>query len=174
MNNFINDNILTSCKRRIRRSSGRGRWAGRSNVRIYAELKIMANCELLILFLVLLVLVYRLNIEVVKEYASIYHQRREMMCQLAVLGQYRQRRVARKPARPRRFWVRPGRTTAWWDNFVAGVVVNEEWKENFRMCKNNFLNLCSELRPYIQPEETVMRAPIDVERQVAMTLLSIR
>ena len=66
--------------------------------------------------------------------------------------------------------MRPGRTTAWWDNFLAGVVVEEEWKEKFRMCKANFMNLCSELREYIQLEETVMRAPVDVERQVAMTL----
>ena len=69
--------------------------------------------------------------------------------------------------------MRPSRTTAWWDNFVAGVVVNEEWKVYFRMCKNNFLNLCSVLRPLIQPEETVMRAPIDVERLVAMTLYCV-
>ena len=75
-----------------------------------------------------------------------------------------------KARRPRRFWFRPGRTTSWWDNFVAGVVVEEEWKENFRMCKSNVLNLCSELREYIQREETIMCAPIDVERQVAMTL----
>ena len=36
--------------------------------------------------------------------------------------------------------------------------------------KKNFSILCSELREYIQREETIMRAPIDVERQVAMTL----
>lgn len=31
------------------------------------------------------------------------------------------------------FWVRPGRTSKWWDNFLAGDVVDEEWKLNFRM-----------------------------------------
>ena len=25
----------------------------------------------------------------------------------------------RKQPRPRRFWIRPGRTSAWWDNFVS-------------------------------------------------------
>ena len=35
--------------------------------------------------------------------------------------------------RDRRFWIRPGRTSAWWDNFVSQTVVPEEWKENFRM-----------------------------------------
>ena len=33
---------------------------------------------------------------------------------------------------PRRFRTSPGRTTAWWVYFVAGVVVEEEWKENLQ------------------------------------------
>lgn len=66
--------------------------------------------------------------------------------------------------------MRPGRTAAWWDNFVTGVVVEEEWKENFRMSKTNFLNLCSELREHIQRRETIMRRPVDVQQQVAITL----
>ena len=36
-------------------------------------------------------------------------------------------------ARARRFWVQPGRASAWWGNFVSQTVVPEEWKENFRM-----------------------------------------
>ena len=75
-----------------------------------------------------------------------------------------------KARQPRRFLTRPGRTTAWWDHFVAGVVVEEEWKENSRTSKTSFLHLCGKLRGCIQREETVMRASIDVERQVAMTL----
>ena len=38
-----------------------------------------------------------------------------------------------QPYKQRRFWTRPGRTSAWWDNFVNEVIVAEEWKENFRM-----------------------------------------
>ena len=30
--------------------------------------------------------------------------------------------------RPRRFWIRTGRTNAWWKNFVNEVVLPEEWK----------------------------------------------
>ena len=36
----------------------------------------------------------------------------------------------------RRFWTRPGRTSAWWDNFINGTMIEEEWKENFRMSKS--------------------------------------
>ena len=31
----------------------------------------------------------------------------------------------------RRFWMRPGRTSAWWDNFINGTMIEEEWRENF-------------------------------------------
>lgn len=47
-------------------------------------------------------------------------------------------------------WVRPGRTDAWWNNFMNDVVVAKEWKENFRMGKNNFFKLCDELRPFLE------------------------
>ena len=47
----------------------------------------------------------------------------------------------------RRFWVRPGRTQLWWRNFLYDVVVDEEWKENFRMTKRTFMELCDELGP---------------------------
>ena len=32
-----------------------------------------------------------------------------------------------QPYKQRRFWTRPGRTSAWWDNFVHEDVVAEEW-----------------------------------------------
>ena len=75
-----------------------------------------------------------------------------------------------KRRRRRRYWVRPGRTRAWWDNFIAEVVVPEEWKENFRMSKVNFIKFCDELRPHIQKLTTNMRSPVDVDTQVALTL----
>ena len=43
------------------------------------------------------------------------------------IGRQRQlKRLGREP-RPRRFWVRPGRTSAGWDNFVNQMVIEEEW-----------------------------------------------
>ena len=38
------------------------------------------------------------------------------------------------------------------------------------MRHGNFLKLCDELRPFIKRQTTVMRAPVEVERQVALTL----
>ena len=80
------------------------------------------------------------------------------------------KRRGRRERRRREFWVRPGRTSAWRDNFVNGIVVDEEWKENFRMSRRTFLKLCEELEPYIEKQQTVMRAPVDVQKQVALTL----
>ena len=54
-------------------------------------------------------------------------------------------RARNRLCRPRRFWIRPGRTSAWWENFVNEVVLPEEWKENFRMSRTSLLKL-SELR----------------------------
>ena len=47
-------------------------------------------------------------------------------------------------ARARRFWIRPGHTNEWLDNFVSQTVVPEEWKENFRMSRPSLLKLSEE------------------------------
>ena len=53
---------------------------------------------------------------------------------------------------------------------MDNVIVPEEWKENFRMRKENFLKLCAELRPFIEKQVTNMREPVEVEKQVAAML----
>ena len=53
-----------------------------------------------------------------------------------------------------RYWIRPGRSSLWWDNFANGRVVQEEWIENFRMTKESFIILCQELGPYIRKRAT--------------------
>ena len=49
--------------------------------------------------------------------------------------------------RKRRFWVKPGRTAVWWQNFLDNIVIPEEWGENFLMSKDNFYKLCEESCP---------------------------
>ena len=51
-----------------------------------------------------------------------------------------------------------------------GTMIEEEWRENFRMSKTSLLKLAEELRPYIEGKETIMRSPVDVVKQVALTL----
>ena len=50
-----------------------------------------------------------------------------------------------KHRKPRRFWQRPGRTSAWWKNFLDEKVVAEEWYENFRLLAFT-CTLCSTLQ----------------------------
>ena len=93
------------------------------------------------------------------------------MIQIVQYSAYRGRpRCCRGRVSKRRFWIRPWRTRTWWDNFVADIVVPEEWRENFRMSKTSFSKICEELRPYIERQSTNMRSPVEVERQVAVTL----
>ena len=72
--------------------------------------------------------------------------------------------------RKRRLWIRPGRTSAWWNGFVSEIVLPEEWSEYFRMSRVSMMRLAEELRPYIEGKDTKMRTSIDVLKQVVMTL----
>lgn len=42
--------------------------------------------------------------------------------------------------------------------------------ENFRMSRDSFLSLCRQLEPHIELRRTRMREPVEVDRQVALTL----
>lgn len=53
---------------------------------------------------------------------------------------------------------------------MNGTVLEEEWKENFRLSRATFFKLTDMLRPYIEHQVTHMRRPIPVEAQVAITL----
>ncbi|XP_046862569.1 protein ALP1-like [Xenia sp. Carnegie-2017] len=76
----------------------------------------------------------------------------------------------KRKGRRRRFWVRPRRSSEWWTNFMNGFVVEEEWRENFRMSKMAFTKLCNLLQPFLEKKVTNMRVPISVEKQLAITL----
>ncbi|XP_060780301.1 putative nuclease HARBI1 [Neoarius graeffei] len=76
----------------------------------------------------------------------------------------------RKPYMERRFWVRPGRSSAWWDNFVDQVVVAEEWRENFRMSRSALIHLSERLCLQLEGTTTRMRWPVDLLTKVACTL----
>ena len=49
-------------------------------------------------------------------------------------------------------------------------MVEAEWKENFRMSRVGCFNLASLLHPHVESQVTVMREPVSVETQLAVTL----
>ena len=118
-----------------------------------------------------LIAAYQLNFMLLDLSNAIYYRRKlKLSSILALSKQICRARLARPRAPAKRFWTRPGRTSAWWDNFSSQNVVPEEWKENFRMSRDTFLILCEELRPFIEKRATNMRLPVDVERRVASSL----
>ena len=119
-----------------------------------------------------LIAAYQLNFMLLDLNNAIYYGRKRKLSSILALSKQICRARLAKPRAPakRRFWTRPGRTSAWWDNFASQNVVPEEWKENFRMSRDTFLILCEELRPFIEKQDTNMRLPVDVERQVASSL----
>ena len=76
----------------------------------------------------------------------------------------------KKSSGRRRFWVKPGRSSQWGDNFVNDLVTEEDWKQNFRMSKECLYQLCHEVGPYIVKQDTKMRKALADDEQVAVTL----
>ena len=80
------------------------------------------------------------------------------------------KRTNRQHHRNRRLWIRPGRSNEWWSNFLAQKVIDEEWKENFRLSRENFYRLCHELQPFLVKKWSKFRKRSSVETQLAVTL----
>ena len=98
-----------------------------------------------------------LNIALIQHAVGLYAARRNKLCDLLGNSALHMRRT--KGKRQRRFWIRPGRTSLWWENFKNDVVVTEEWQENFRMSKLTFAKLCDELKPHLTKTETTRGNP---------------
>ena len=101
-------------------------------------------------FIANLLAVYQLNIfiNLLMELSSYSSERWICMDYVSLLNRLvmrRQRKYRRQP-RARRFWIKPGRSQAWWDSFANNVVPPEEWKENFRMSRATFYSLYETLR----------------------------
>ena len=101
-------------------------------------------------------------------YIAKHKSRKEQLLQLLAHGTTRHKRLRKR--KQREYWVAPGRTSAWWDNFLSGAVVEAEWKNNFRMTRRSFSKLCEHLGPIIEKQSTPMRSSVDVNKQVALTL----
>lgn len=76
----------------------------------------------------------------------------------------------KRKSKARQFWIRPGRTNSWWLAFQQNKVIPSEWCENFRMSKDSFNILCSELQDFIKKRNTRWRKSVSVKEQVALTL----
>ena len=71
---------------------------------------------------------------------------------------------------PRTEWVRPIRSSEWWEQIVLSAYDHHDWIENFRVTQAMFKYLCDQLRLLISKQDTRMRPSITTERRVAITL----
>ena len=66
-----------------------------------------------------------------------YHARRRCCVGILLMSENQVNRCSSicksKTSKQRKHWIKPGRTSLWWDNFVNNTVVLDEWRENFRM-----------------------------------------
>ena len=71
--------------------------------------------------------------------------------------------------------IKAGRSNAWWEKFQGDKVSASEWKDNFRMTKQSFYELCEIAHHYLVKKKTTrFRAPVSVDTQGAMFLWTPR
>ena len=63
------------------------------------------------------------NTALISLHADYIRRRINLMGSTALLDSRKPVKQLRQKQRPRRFWVRPGRSRAWWDNFRAEIVI---------------------------------------------------
>ena len=118
----------------------------------------------LLVLLSCLIVLQQVNLAMMNKYRALYHHRQLLVLQI-IDSSWRKR--PKKGRKRRRFWFRPGRTSAWWDNVLNDSMLEEERREIFRMFCMSYFELSNMLRPYIECQTTHMHSP---ETQVAVTL----
>lgn len=69
----------------------------------------------------------------------------------------------------RRLWVKD-RSRNWWDRYRHPDCPESEFRQAFRMGKETFNMICSELKSAVEKEDTMLRAAIPVDQRVAVCI----
>ena len=116
---------------------------GKEQVKIINTTKKMEDFKntigLLAVSLASLTAILKLNMAIISFTKLTYRRRRNLLLNMI---KRKQRRgvlngqtflLATKNSRSwRSMWERPGRSKIWWNNFLNGIVVANEWRENFK------------------------------------------
>ena len=131
-----------------------------SQVCILCARKMKKAVAVLVSLLASLMSAYQLNCLLLFLNPSVYHRIVKQVSQTITFSRqnFSSKGKVCEKRRQGRYWVRQGRTRVWWDNFVNEVVVPEEWKENFRMCRGWATSTHSEANYKIN-----VRLPVEVE-----------
>jgi hypothetical protein len=71
-----------------------------------------------------------------------------------------------------KWYVKP-RSTCWFDEYLINIYTPDMFYDILRMRRRTFDRLVSDLRPYIQGQQTHWRQPIAVEKKVVVTLFKL-
>ena len=87
----------------------------------------------------------------------------------------RHRRLRRLNRKPRSIWFHPGRSDIWWVNMINHISLTSEWKKNFRLTFEQFMQLVEKLRPYLSPDpDSPNYRALEVEKKVAIALYYLK
>jgi len=93
----------------------------------------------------------------------------------ALFKSLKQKHLCRSLRKRKSMWVKKGRTDKWWENMISGLSSTDSWKKNFRMPKEEFLNLCDLLRPFVSPSPASPNyRKLSLEKKVALTLYYLK
>ncbi|XP_064482741.1 uncharacterized protein LOC135395483 [Ornithodoros turicata] len=76
------------------------------------------------------------------------------------------------PHKKRVIWTKQ-LNTDWWDSIVCHIFDAAQWRENFRMTRENFCQLVAAVMPFMSPESNYVRPPIPVDKRVAIAVYKI-
>ena len=74
-----------------------------------------------------------------------------------------------KPSPERKVWCEV-RSESWWEDIVKRQFNDNDWVKNFRMSRDTFEDLCKEVSPYLQKQDTKFRKAISIDKRVAVSL----
>ena len=92
--------------------------------------KVVAS--LLVALISSLISCVQINAAVINLHNQYIRDRQDVLRLLSMNSGHHKVKKKRGNHHRRQFWTRPGRTSAWWDNFINGTMIEEEWRENFR------------------------------------------
>ena len=85
---------------------------------------------------------------------------------------YRERKCRRKK---RERWFNAGRTEDWWNKMFGGEAPENTWRKNFRVSRQEFMLLLSELQSYLRPDpKSPNYRALSAEKKLAVTLYYLK
>ena len=65
------------------------------------------------------------------------------------------------------------RSGDWWEHIVLETFTSREWLENFRLSKDTFDYLCTQLPPLLQYQDTHLWKALSVKKRIAVTIWTL-